>query len=78
MPQHSQVAVGDTVVTSGFSLVFPADIPIGVITETFVKQGSYLNASVRLFQSFNILKFVNIVQNLHAQEIQRLEEGSHE
>ena len=78
MPQHSRVAVGDTVVTSGFSQVFPADIPLGIITETSVKQGTYLNASVRLFQNFNVLKFVNIVQNLHTQEIKELREGIHE
>jgi Cell shape-determining protein len=78
MPQHSQVAVGDTVVTSGFSQVFPADIPLGVVTETSVKQGTYLNATVRMFQNFNVLKFVNIVQNLHAREIQELREGIHE
>ena len=78
MPQHSKVAVGDTVVTSGYSLIFPADIPIGTITETSVKQGIYLNAEVRLFQDFNSLSFVNIIRNLHAPEILELKEGVHE
>jgi len=78
MPQHTKVAMGDTVVTSGFSLIFPADIPIGTITETSVKQGTYLNASVHLFQDFNSLKYVNIVQNLHASEFLKLQEDVHE
>lgn len=72
MLQHSQVAIGDTVFTSGFSQIFPARIPLGVITATNVTQGTYLEAQVRLFQNFNSLRYVSVVKSLHAQEINNL------
>ncbi|MCL2738469.1 MAG: rod shape-determining protein MreC [Bacteroidales bacterium] len=72
MPQHSSVSPGDTVVTSGFSEIFPAHIPIGVITATSIKKGTYMDATVELFQNFNTLRHVDIIRSLHAAEIKTL------
>ena len=33
LPYHSNVAVGDTIVTSGFSSIFPENILVGVVSE---------------------------------------------
>ena len=72
IPQHSQVAVGDTAVTSGISQIFPASIPLGVVTSTSITQGTFLEAQIRLFQNFNTLRYVYVIRNLHAQEINNL------
>jgi len=72
IPQHSQVAVGDTAVTSGLSQIFPSRIPLGVVTGTTITQGTFLEAQIRLFQNFNTLRYVYVVPNLHASEINKL------
>lgn len=72
MPQHSSVSPGDTVVTSGFSQIFPAYIPIGVIRTTTIKKGTYMDATIALFQDFNTLRYVNIIRSMHAEEIKAL------
>lgn len=33
IPAHATVAIGDTIVTSGYSNIFPPDIPIGVVSQ---------------------------------------------
>jgi len=72
LPQHSHVAIGDTVVTSGFSQIFPARIPLGVVTGTTITQGTFLEAQIRLFQNFNTLRYVYVIQSTHAQDIRNL------
>jgi len=72
LPQHSQVAVGDTVVTSGVSQIFPARIPLGIVTGTTITQGTFLEAQIRLFQDFNTLRYVYVIRSRHAQEIRNL------
>lgn len=70
---HHSIAVGDTVVTSGFSAIFPPDIPIGTIVSSHIKNGSSINAEVRLFQDFSTLRHVTIVENTMRDEIEGLE-----
>lgn len=73
MPLHHVVAPGDTVVTSGYSSIFPPDIPIGIAGESTMVDGSVFNVKVTLFQDFSSLKYVSIVENLDRDEIQALE-----
>ena len=72
MPQHSQVAAGDTAFTSGFSQIFPARIPLGIVTSTTITQGTFLEAKIRIFLNFNTLRYVYVIQNLHSQEIKEI------
>jgi len=72
MPQHSMVAVGDTAYTSGFSQLFPARIPLGIVTGTNISQGTFLEARIKLFLNFNTLRYVYVIRNLHAQEVKEL------
>jgi len=69
IPQHVQVAVGDTAFTSGFSQIFPSRIPLGTVTGTTITRGTFLEAKVRLFLNFNTLRYVYVIRNYHAQEI---------
>jgi len=40
VPKHAKITEGDTIITSGYSTVFPKGIPIGKITNFYVEQGS--------------------------------------
>ena len=72
MPQNSEVAVGDTVYTSGFSQIFPPRIPLGVVTGTSISQGTFLEAKCRFFQNFNTLRYVYVIKNYRSQEVNSL------
>ncbi len=79
IPFHIDFMVGDTVVTSGFSTLFPPDIPLGTVRRSSVTKGSYHEIQVKLFQNFNSLHYVNIVVNNNKDEldfIQRESNGS--
>lgn len=74
MPMHHPVAPGDTVWTSGFSAIFPPDIPMGTVVGTRPRHGSTLEVKVRLFQDFSTLRFITVVRNPRKAEIDSLSE----
>jgi rod shape-determining protein MreC len=73
LPLHYDISPGDTVWTSGFSSVFPPDIPIGVTGRVRRIDGSVNQVSVSLFQDFALLRYVIITENLDREEISALE-----
>lgn len=74
LPRYTQFEKGDTVVTSGFSSIFPGDIPVGTIEKTEESaDGMFAQAQVRLFTNFATLKKVYIVGNEGRKEQQELE-----
>ena len=78
IPLQYKFAPGDTVWTSGFSSIFPADIPLGVAGESRIVNGAVNEIKVKLFQSFSALRFVTIAVNNGRDEIlflESLEEG---
>ena len=61
---HMDVAKGDTIVTSGLSPVFPADIPLAVIEDVYLGEGdSYYTIRVRLQTDFRKLNYVQVIDN---------------
>lgn len=74
IPHHAEIAPGDTVYTSGFSTIFPADIPIGTTGEAEIVNGSTYEIEVMLFEDFAKLKYVTIVENIGQDEIEKLED----
>ncbi|MBO4557116.1 MAG: rod shape-determining protein MreC [Bacteroidales bacterium] len=72
VPLSSVAAVGDTVCTSGYSTIYPPDIPIGTITDVDAVSGMYKDMKVALFQDIRSLKYVYIVQRHHQDEIDEL------
>ena len=72
IPLHIKFNRQDTVSTSGFSSLFPANIPIGTIESSVQTQGAHHKIEVKLFQDFSTLRFVNIVRNNHRNEIDSL------
>ena len=79
IPKHAPVSIGDTIVTSGYSSIFPKDLPIGTITNFEVAKGSsnYL-IDVNLFNDLNSLSYVYVVKNKLKEEQIELERSSNE
>ena len=73
IPPHYRISPGDTVRTSGYSAIFPADRPVGVTGETRLVDGTSSQVSVRLFQDFNSLRYVTVTENSSRGEIEALE-----
>jgi len=74
IPFHVELEVGDTVVTSSYSSVFPEAVMIGII-HSFEKPAgeNYYNISVKLSVNFRALSYVDVVENLKKDEIKALE-----
>ena len=73
IPQHLQVAVGDSVITSGYSDVFPKDILIGtVIEKSNNPSNTFLTIKIRLATDFRNLDNVYVISNLYKSELDAL------
>jgi rod shape-determining protein MreC len=71
------VKVGDTIVTTSFSSLFPAGVMIGTIYSTQLRKGSnFHDIKIRLSTSFDNLTYVYIVDNLLKNEQRELEAQS--
>jgi len=74
IPRHAKPSIGDTVATSGYNIVFPKGILIGVIREVNLKEGSpFWDIQVELSQDFSRLAFVEVVKSNLKQEKDSLE-----
>ncbi|MDR0541406.1 MAG: rod shape-determining protein MreC [Dysgonamonadaceae bacterium] len=75
IPRYVAFEPGDTVVTSGYSTVFPHGIPIGSIVDAQKQRDdNYISLRIRLFTNFNNLNEVMIVTNRFQEEQKELEE----
>ncbi len=73
IPLQFKFEPGDTVYTSGYSSIFPPDIPIGVAGDSKIINGATNEIKVHLFQDHKALKYITIVQNTRAGEIEAIE-----
>lgn len=73
IPHHVELTPGDTVYTSGYSSIFPADIPLGTTGDAKIVNGATYEIKVTLFEDFAALRHVTIVENLGKEEMKRLE-----
>ena len=74
LPRHTVFHTGDTVVTSGFSNVFPAGLPVGVIIDDADNhKENFFTLRVRLFADFTRLSNVQVVVNNLRDEIEAVE-----
>lgn len=72
IPIHTEVEPGDTIYTSGFSQIFPQDIPVGTVMEQKGDNGSTADYSVTLMEDFRTISHVMIAQNLDREEINEM------
>nr|HMU02535.1 rod shape-determining protein MreC [Saprospiraceae bacterium] len=69
VPKHEVIAVGDTVITSGFSTMFPRGILVGKIEKfQMVPGNNNYNITVKLFNDLTSVKYAYVVQNRYGSE----------
>lgn len=73
IPHHVEFNHGDTVYTSGYSSIFPPDIPLGTTGNSKIVNGATYEIDVTLFEDFGALRYVTVVENTGQEEINRLE-----
>lgn len=75
IPITSNVVVGDTIVTSGYSKIYPSSIGVGIVSDVQeVPEESRLNIIVDLFTDYGKISNVHVVENLFRDEWKKLEE----
>ena len=64
IPRHIRLAIGDTVVTSGFNSVFPDDFAIGIVDDFNLEdQMTFYEARIRLTVDFSSLSYVYLIKD---------------
>lgn len=73
IPHHVNIQKGDTIVTSGYSAMFPEGWIIGEISDFKLKGGNYFEVVVDLSTDFKNLGNVQVVKNYFREEQIELE-----
>ncbi len=76
IPHHVQILIGDTVVTSGYSAIFPEGYMIGITSDYKLKGGNYYEITIDLATDFKNLTNVQVVKNLYREEQIELEKSA--
>jgi rod shape-determining protein MreC len=73
IPRHVKPLKGDTVITSGYSSVYPEGIMVGVIEDIKTNERLYYDLTIKLSQDFRKLSYVEVVRSNLKQELDSLE-----
>lgn len=77
IPNHVKLTVGDTVVTTGYSSIFPENVLIGTVQEFDLPEGNnFYNIIIRFAVDFKNLSHVYVVRSLQKEEKEKLETES--
>ncbi len=64
IPKHANIAQGDTIITSGFSTIFPKGILVGTIEKFSLDRGSnYFDITVNLSNDLALIEDVYVIKN---------------
>lgn len=73
IPCHLNVKYGDTIITSGYSTIFPAGIMIGIVTTVKPnKNDNFYNITLKTATDFNRIDNVYIIKNHFKSELDTL------
>ncbi len=73
IPVHIKIRKNDTIVTSGYSTIFPEGILVGKLEEFSFKGGdNFYTTKVALSTDFKSLNYVYVVRNMMKDEVQNL------
>jgi rod shape-determining protein MreC len=64
IPYHVRLEIGDTIVTSGYSAIFPEGLTVGTISDFNRLEGNFYRINVRLAVDFKNLDYVYLIDNL--------------
>jgi len=77
IPTHAVIIPGDTVVTSGYSHLFPEGILIGTIHDSKIEPGSnFYTITIDFSVDYNMIYYVEVIKNLYKEEQELLEQSS--
>lgn len=70
IPKHVKMNVGDTIVTSGYSNLFPENVMVGrVLKYKMEAEENFLDVDVELSANMNNISYVYVVDNMKKKEI---------
>jgi rod shape-determining protein MreC len=73
IPFHVEIEPGDTIVTSGYSAIFPEGILVGTIADFESSEGNFYTIGVDISVDYKNLLYVNVIRNLLREEQRQLE-----
>ena len=73
IPYHVDIQQGDTIVTSGYSAIFPEGIMVGTIRDFEAEEGNFYTIAVTIAVDYKNLSYVNVIRNLLRDEQIELE-----
>ncbi|MBI2279712.1 MAG: rod shape-determining protein MreC [Bacteroidetes bacterium] len=77
IPNHVKLVVGDTVVTTGYSSIFPENILIGTVSAFDLPEGNnFYNITITFAVDFKNLSHIYVVRSLQKNERELLEQES--
>ncbi|CAL2090039.1 Cell shape-determining protein MreC [Tenacibaculum sp. 190524A05c] len=77
IPRQATINIGDTIVTSGRSAIFPEGILVGTVNNVDFRESSN-SIAIKLFNDMSSLRNVYIINNFDKKEIRDLEQGINE
>jgi len=79
IPKIAPVKVGDTIITSGRSAIFPKGIPVGTVADFKLDDAeNYYDINLKLFNDMTNLGHVYVIENIDSTEINTLLDTSDE
>lgn len=73
IPFHVEIEPGDTIVTSGYSAIFPEGIMVGTVDEFEAIEGNFYTITVNIAVDYKNIQYVNVIRNLLQEEQRELE-----
>jgi len=73
IPHHVSISEGDTIVTSGYSAIFPPGLMAGTLTGDQKRGGDFLTLKVKLSVDFKKLTTVYLIYNISRNEREEVE-----
>lgn len=75
IPKSAKVAVGDSVITSGLSSIFPRGLMMGTVSEVVNEEGSnFYTLKLRSTADFTNLQFGYAIENVHQETLQKIQQ----
>lgn len=73
IPVHVKMKIGDTVTTSGYSMIFPEGVMVGRVQQfKSYEDNDFYDIDVKLSTDFNNIRFVYVINNLLKNELEEL------
>jgi rod shape-determining protein MreC len=70
IPKHAEVFKGDTIITSGFSEIFPGELKIGRVSDFRIENGSnFFTVDVEMWNDLSNIRYVYVVENKFIEEL---------